>query len=180
MIGDIRIIHISPEADNAGELLPHAFVLPDGFLALVDKRIETVLLNLLLAVKSESFLHFKLHRQSVSVPSGLSRHLVSLHGAISRNHILDNTGEDMSDMRLAVGSRRAIIKHICRRVLPKFYALFEDIVIAPKILDFILAIDELHIRRDFLVHPGSSRINISTSILTKTQGNVKKSCGFIF
>ena len=55
-IGDVRVFHIRPETDDLGELLPHALVLPDGFAALLDERLDAVFLDLLLAVDADSLL----------------------------------------------------------------------------------------------------------------------------
>ena len=50
LVSDVRMLHIGPEADDIGELLPHALVLPDRFAALLDERLHAVLLDLVLAV----------------------------------------------------------------------------------------------------------------------------------
>ena len=50
LIGDVGVVHVSPEANYIGELLPHALVLPDRLPALLDERLDAVFLNLLLAV----------------------------------------------------------------------------------------------------------------------------------
>ena len=62
VICHIGIIHIRPEAYRAGEILPHAFIFPDRFLTLTDKRIQTILLDLLLAIQTQKLLHLQLHR----------------------------------------------------------------------------------------------------------------------
>ena len=50
MVRYIGIVHIRPEADGAGEVLPHAFIFPDAFLTVPDEWLQTVLFDLLLAV----------------------------------------------------------------------------------------------------------------------------------
>ena len=52
MIGNIWIIHISPETNSAGEILPHALIFPDTFLALLDKWLQTVFFDLVFSVKT--------------------------------------------------------------------------------------------------------------------------------
>ena len=46
LIGDIGVIHVRPETDGPGEILPHPLILPDGFLTLLDKGLDPVLLDL--------------------------------------------------------------------------------------------------------------------------------------
>ena len=64
------MFHVRPEADRAGEILPHTLIFPHGLLALVDKRLQSVCLDLILAVQTELFLYLNLHRQTVRVPAG--------------------------------------------------------------------------------------------------------------
>ena len=158
VVGDIGIVHIRPEADGLGEILPHPFVLPDRLFALFDERLQTVLLDLLLAVQAEQLLDLDLHGQSVGVPAGLSRDLVALHGAVTRNHVLDDAGQDVADMRLSVGRRRSVVEHIGRTVLAVFDGLFENLLIIPEFLDFLLSPDKVEISRNFLVHVSLSSL----------------------
>ena len=152
VIGYIGIVHIGPESNGVGEILPHALVLPDAFLTFLDERLQTVLLNLLLAVQSQLLLNFQLHRQAMSVPSGLSRHHISLHGPVSGNHVLDYTRLHMADMRLAVGSWRSVIKYIGLTALPHLDALFKDVLCFPELLHFFFPFHKLKVCGDFVIH----------------------------
>ena len=87
----VRVVHVRPEADSSGEVLPHTLVLPYTFLTFLYERLKTVFLNLLLAVKTELLFDLKLNGKSVSVPAGFTKHLVALHCAVTRNHVLYNT-----------------------------------------------------------------------------------------
>ena len=148
----IGIVHIGPESNGVGEILPHALVLPDAFLTFLNERLQTVLLNLLFAVQSQLLLNLQLHRQAVCVPSGLSRHHISLHGPVSGNHILDYTGLHMADMRLAVGSWRSVIKYIRPAALPHLDALFKDVLCFPEFLHFFFPFHKLKVCGDFVIH----------------------------
>ena len=152
IIGNIRVIHVGPESDLAGELFPHPLIFPDRFLAFFDERLNPVFLDLILALDADFFFHFQLYRKSVRVPSGLSGHLVSLHGAVARNHILDNTGEHMTDVRLAVCRRRSVIEHIGRTPFPLLYAFFKDMVFFPEFLGFCFPIHKIQVGIYFLIH----------------------------
>ena len=86
------MIHISPETNGTGEILPHALVLPDRLLALLDKGLDAVLLDLVFAVQSKLLLDTDLNGKSVGVPAGLARNEIALHGLIPGDHVLDHTG----------------------------------------------------------------------------------------
>ena len=143
MIGNIRIFHVCPETDGAGEILPHSFVFPDTFLTLLDKRLKTVCFNLVLAVQSQFLFHFNFYRQSMGIPACFSRYHVALHGAVSRNHILNNTGQHMTDMGLAVCGGRAVIKGVGRAFLAAVHALFKNVVFIPEIFDLFFSVHEV-------------------------------------
>ena len=152
VIGDIRMFHIRPETDGIRELLPHTLVFPYGFLTLADKRIDTIILNLILSVDAECLLHFQFHGKSVGIPAGLSRNLISLHGTVTRNHILDDTGQDMADMRLAVCCRRSVIKSVGRSLFPAVDGFLKNIFFFPEINYLFLTIHKIKRSVYFLIH----------------------------
>ena len=152
VICHIRVFHVSPEADRAGEILPHPFVLPHALFTFVDERLQTILFDLILSVQSQCFLNFQFHRKTVCVPSGFSRHHAAFHRAVSRDHILDDTSEHMADMRFSICCRRSIVKDIIRTSLSLFDTLLEDVILVPEFFNFFLSGDEVHIRGYFLVH----------------------------
>ena len=155
IVCDIGVLHVGPEADLLRELLPHALVFPDGFLALLNERLQTIghdLFLLILLRDADFLLHLKLHRKAVRIPAGLSRNLLSLHRMIAGNHILDDTGFHMTDMRLAVCRRRAVIKHINRMTFVFLDTLLEDLMIRPELCRILFALHEIQIGIDFLIH----------------------------
>ncbi len=152
MISHVRVVHVRPETNRAGEILPHTLIFPDRFLTFADKRIQTVLLDLLLAVQSQKLLHLQFHRQSVGIPPRLAGHHIALHGAVTGDHILDHTGQYMSDMRLAVGRRRAVIECVRLPLLPGIHALSKDVIILPELTDFLLPVYKIEACVYFLIH----------------------------
>ena len=152
MISNIRIIHVSPEADRTGEILPHALIVPYGLLALTDKRIQPVLLDLLLAVQSELLLNLKLYGKTVGIPARLTGNHIALHGAVSGDHILDDTGKHVSYMRLAVCRGRSVIECISGTAFPDLHGFPEDVVVFPELLDFLLPYGEIEVSVYFAVH----------------------------
>ena len=156
VIGDVGIVHIRPEADGLGEILPHALISPYALLALLDEGLQTVLLDLLLAVETQLLLDLQLHGQTVSIPSCLARYLVALHRAVARDHVLDDTRQDMSYMRLAVGRRRTVVEHVGVAALPVLDALLEDMLAVPELLNLFLALHKLQVCGDFPVDSHNS------------------------
>ena len=152
MIGNIGIVHISPEADRAGEILPHSLVFPNAFFAKLDKRLKTVFFYLLLAVDAEHLFNLKLNGQTVSIPARFTGNHIALHCAVSRNHILDNAGQNMADMGLAVCRGRSVIKSIGGAALSFLNAFLENMVFFPEIKHGFFSGDEIHIRRNLFVH----------------------------
>ena len=152
IVGDIGVIHIRPESDGAGELFPHALIFPYTLLALLHEGLDAVSLDLILAFDADLLLDFQLYRKTVGVPAGLSRHLVSLHGAVAGNHILDDSGQHMADMGLSVGRRRSVIKHVDRIILAVFDTLLENAVLFPELYDLLFFFHVISVRRDFVVH----------------------------
>ena len=152
VVGDIRIIHIRPETDGGGEILPHALVFPDALLAVLDERLQAVLLDLLLAVQAQHLLHFQLHRKSVGVPAGFSRNHIALHGAVARNHVLDDTGQHMADVGLSVGRGRAVVEGVGLALFSAVNTLLKNVIVGPEFLDVLLSFHKVHVCGDFFVH----------------------------
>ena len=151
LVGDVRVLHVSPEADDIGELLPHALVLPDGLAALLDERLDAVCLDLFLAVDADLLLDFELNRQAVRIPASLSEDLLALHRGEARQHVLDDARQDMADMRLAVGRRRAIVEREGIAALALVDCLLSDVMCFPELADLLLALHEIQVRIYFLI-----------------------------
>ena len=119
---------------------------------MLDKWLKSVLFNLLLAVKTEHLLYFKLNRQSVCIPSCLSWNHISLHCSVSWNHILDNTCKYVSDMRLTVSCRRSVIECICLSFFAVINTLLENVIVSPELLCLLFSLDKIQVRCNFLVN----------------------------
>ena len=92
----------------------------------------------------------------MSIPAGLSQYLFALHRLISRQHILDNTGQHMTDMRLAVSGRRTIIKGKGITVLADFNTLLSYIIFLPEVQNFLFSLHKVKICVYLIVHCNSS------------------------
>ncbi len=152
MVRDVGIIHIRPETDCSREILPHTLILPHGFLALFDKGLHAVLLDLLLAVEPQKFLNLKLDRKTMRIPSRLPRHHISLHGAVARNHILDDARQHMPDMRLAVCSRRSVIESVRLALPAAVHTLLKDIVVLPEFFYILFSVHKIQVCVYLIIH----------------------------
>ena len=146
------MLHIRPEAHLAGELLPDFLVAPHRLATLFDEGLHAVSLDFLLALNADFLLDLELDRKAVCIPACLSRDILSLHGAIARNHILDNAGLNVADVRSAVCGRRSVVEHIGPAALALLDGLLKDAVLCPELLNLALARHKVHIRGDFSVH----------------------------
>ena len=152
MIRNVRIIHVRPESDGRRKILPHSLVFPDALLAVLDKRLHAVLLDLLFTVKSKHLLYFQLYRQTMCIPSCLSRNHFPLHRLVTRDHILDDTRQHMADVRLSICSRRAVIEGIGFSFLAVLHTFFEDIIVFPELLDCLFMLYDIPVCKYFIVH----------------------------
>ena len=152
MIGYVRVFHVSPEANCGGEVLPHSLIFPDTLLAVADKRFQSVLLNLLLSVKAQHLFHFQLYWKPMGVPPCLPGNHVALHCAVSGDHILDNTCQDVADMGLSVCRRRAVIEGISRAVLAALDTFLKNLVVSPEFFCLFFSLHKIHVGRDLVIH----------------------------
>ena len=152
VIGYVGVLHVRPVAYAVAHLLPLVQVLPHGFLALLDEGLYAVALYLLFAVQAELLFYLQLHRQAVGIPAGLAQHLVALHGAIARYHVLHHAGEYVPDVGLAVGRGRAVIEREYVAALALVYRALEHVALFPELRHFLFALHEVQICGDLLKH----------------------------
>ena len=122
-----------------------------AFLTLPDEWLDSVLLDLILAIEAELLLYLELYRKSVCVPTGLSRYILTLHGLVSGDHILDNTCKNVSNVGLAVCRRRSVIESIGRASFALLNTLLKDPIVFPELLYFLFAFHEIKVSGYFTV-----------------------------
>lgn len=152
IVGNIRVIHVSPETNGTGEIFPHSLVFPDALFTFVDERCQTVFLDLLLAIQTQQLLNFQLYGKSVGIPACLTGNHISLHGTVSGDHIFDGTGLYMTDVGLTVGGRRSVVEGIGLAFLTMLHTFFENVVVFPEFLDGFLTVYEIQACGYLLVH----------------------------
>ena len=90
--------------------------------------------------------HFELDRKSVGIPSSLTRNILALHGLITRDHILDGTCLYMTDMRLAVGCWRSIIKGVSLSLFSILHGFLENVIVTPEFLCGFFSLNKVEFR----------------------------------
>ena len=147
------MLHVRPEADPVGHVLPFVQVFPDGFLALLDEGLDAVFLNLLLAVDAQQLFHFQLHRQAVGVPSGDAQDGLALHGLVAGEEVLDGAGLHMADVGAAVGRGRSVVEgELLGRFVAQVEAALHDVVVLPELQHFFFTRRKVHVGADLIVH----------------------------
>ena len=151
MVSNIWIFHICPETYCRREIFPHSFVFPDTFFTFIDKWFYTIFFNLIFSVKTEQLFYFQLYRQSVSIPSCLTRNHVALHCTVSRDHIFDYTGKNVSDMRFSICCRRSIVESISFSFFTVLHTFLENIFFIPEFFNFFFSVYKLQVCIHFFV-----------------------------
>ena len=146
MIRYIWIIHICPETNSRRKIFPHTFVFPDTLFTLVDERHQTVLFNLLLSIQAQKLFHFQFNRQTMGIPTCFSRYHIPFHSTVTWNHILNNTGQYMTNMWFTVCSRRSVIEGISLSLFPVLHTLFENMILFPEFFCLLLSLHKIQIR----------------------------------
>ena len=111
VIGDVGIVHIDPVAHLAGQVLPHARKLHDGFAAGAVVLLDGDLFADVLLGDAELLLDAQFDRKSVRIPPRLAVHEVALLRLVTAKNVLDRTGHDVVDARRAVGRRGAFVEY---------------------------------------------------------------------
>ena len=175
LVRDVGMLHIRPETDDIGELLPHALILPDRLTAFLDERLDAVLLDLFLPIDADRLLDLQLNGQPMRVPACLAEHLAPLHRLIARQHILDDARQNVPDMRAAVRRRRAVVERERIAALTLVNSTLCNMILAPKIRNSFLARSKIQIRIYFFVQKNPSRSIHSHAILARERRFFKES-----
>ena len=152
MVGDIGILHVQPVGHLLGHVLPLAQILPNALFAGLNKGLHAIGLYPLLAFQAQALFNLQLNRQAMGIPAGHAQHILALHGVEARDQVLHGPGQDVADMRLAVGCGRPVIKGKALLALMLGEALLDDAFFLPESGHFLFAAQKIHVRRYFLIH----------------------------
>ena len=106
----------------------------------------------MLAVNAKKFFNFKLDGKPVSVPTGFAENVIAFHGLVSGDNILHDTGENVTNVRFAVGGRRTVVEIEMLFAFVEGNALFKDLVVLPKLKDFLFSFNKIEICVNRFVH----------------------------
>ena len=125
------MLKVNPIAHLIGELCPlvsvHHHVLTTSIIIVVN----AYLLAYILLGNAERFLHRQLYRQSVSVPSCLTLHLITLHSLIAQEGIFDGTSHHVVNTRMTISRRWSLKEDELRTAVLLCYTFVEDVVLLP-------------------------------------------------
>ena len=76
------------------------------------------------------------------IPSENTRHMVTGHGAVTRDDVLDVASEQVAVVRQAVSKRRAVVEDVLRAAFRLLKAGLKCVIGLPEFLDFQLHIGE--------------------------------------
>ena len=139
------MLHISPETYCRRKIFPHAFVFPDTFFTLLDKWFHTIFFDLFFSVQPQFLFYFQLYRKAMGIPACFSRYHVSFHGTVTWNHILDDTGQYVTDMRFSVCCRRSVIKCVGFSLFSLFHTFFKNMIFLPELFCLFLSVHKVQI-----------------------------------
>ena len=154
VVSNVRIVEVHPISHLVSQVSPFLRELHHvrtAMLVIIShrNRLSDVLLR-----NAESLFHTQLHGKSVRVPSGLTLHLISFHGLVATESILDGTRHHVVDARHTVCRGRTFIKHKRRTPFTFRHTLGEHIVFIPFFQHFLVHLGkvELGIFSKFLAH----------------------------
>ena len=87
---------------------------------------------------TQVFLHTQLDRQSVGIPSGLSVHLITLHGLIAVESIFDGTRQHVVNTGVTVSRWRSLIEYELGASFALGYRTVEQIFLIPLLENLIV------------------------------------------
>ena len=130
--GLVARVEVDPAAHAAHGLLPFARVLEHlaaaGFVELVDAEV----LDFGNAREAQFVLDEGFNRKAVAVPTETARNLLALHGPVTRNDVLDGTGQQVTVVRKARCKRRAIVESVRGSRRAAVERLLETVVLVPQ------------------------------------------------
>ncbi len=94
--------------------------------------VDAVIFDLLLVGETKFLFNLNFNRQAVGIPTAAAADMVTAHGLVAREDILEGARQHMVHARLAVGGRRTFIKDIFRPALAFAEGALEDILVFPK------------------------------------------------
>ena len=131
-VRDVGIPVVEPVRDALDEPFPLFAIRPDALAAATVERLDADPFDVLLATEAQRLLHLDFHWQPVRIPSGLARHVVAEHRAVTAEEVLHRAGEHVVDTRASVGRWRAVVKHELGCAGPAGERARHELLVAPE------------------------------------------------
>jgi hypothetical protein len=143
VVGDIGVAKIEPVPHLLRHPLPLLGVAEDGRHAALNERLDSVGLDVRLAVDPELLLDLDLNRKPVRVPARFARSVEAAHRPIAREDVLEDPRQDVAVMGLSVRRRGPVVPDEARSAAAPLDAFLEDAVLFPKGADRFLGFREV-------------------------------------
>ena len=149
----VRLLHVHPEPDTLGEVVPLLYVAEYALAALLVEVGHAVGLDLVLGGEAQLPLNLQLHGEAVGVPPRLARGAVALHGAVARDNVLEHPRQYVVHPRAGVGRGRPLVQQEHGGVLALLNAALEDAPLLPELKDAPLHFREAYLADYRFKHP---------------------------
>jgi len=149
---NVRVVPVHPVAQADRLLGLDGGEAQDPLLALTDKALNPVVLNVPFGAEAQLLLHLHLHPEPLAVKAVLVAGLVALHGPEAVEEVLVGAPPAVVDTHRVVGGDRAVNERPAGAVLAEFHQFLEGLSALPEIQNLVLLLDEVYFGRDGLEH----------------------------
>ncbi len=141
---NIGMVYVNFIAHPFRHFPPKGLVFEHRLPAFLIEGGNAIFFDIPLVVQTQLLFHFDLHRQAVSIPSGLPPDLIALHGPVTADGILQCPGNHMMNPGTPIGSRRSLIENERFPVLSGLNTFVQYMNLIPILRDsFLIVADRL-------------------------------------
>ncbi len=131
----VGVLEVDPERDALGQPVPVLDVRQRRLPAALVEAADAVALDVRLAGRADLLLDRDLDRQAVAVVAALALDVVTAHGLVAREDVLEHAREDVVGAGRPVDGRRTLVEEEALARLAPPERLLEDIALAPALED---------------------------------------------
>ncbi|CAB4532415.1 unannotated protein [freshwater metagenome] len=148
-----------------------------GSAAHIVKGGDSIFFNVAFSRKSQLFFNCDLNWQTVTIPTGFARYILTFHGVITRENIFKYARFNVVRARHTVGSWWPFIEGPRLSTNSRRRARFKYRVLAPELQDRTLHCGKVDLSRNWShSHKGESLMPSRSSDLRSNFGNLIDSC----
>ena len=115
-------------------------VAPYALLATLDKRLDAIGFDFIFAVDAKLFTNFHFNRKSMRIPTCFAKAVVSAHGAVAWEEVLDCPSQAVTGVGHPVGGGWAFVKDKRRSTTSLFQSALINAVSFPKLQNTLLKV----------------------------------------